>query len=222
MLRIMFQNIGGFLQDEEMRIKLVALHRTMVDRQIDIFGFTEANTCWDVVPENQRLTRYTRRWWENSQWSLLHNRLEKDNTIYQPGGTGIVCVNQVAHKTLKPGDDLSSLGRWCWTQIRGPQNFYLRIVSMYQLCESNGPLSTYQQQACHLTSNNHYECPRNAILSDITQEIRKWQEDGDHIIVLTDFNEAITDTTACRWATNLGLVEAVTWLHHHQPPPTFQ
>ncbi len=90
MLRIMFQNVGGFLQDEDMRIKLVALRQTMVDRQIDIFGFTEANTCWDVVPENQRLACYTRRWWENSQWSLSFNRLEKDNTIYQPGSTGIV------------------------------------------------------------------------------------------------------------------------------------
>jgi len=40
--------------------------------------------------------------------------------------------------------------------------------------------------------------------------------------VLTNFNEAITDTTARRWATNLGLVEAITWLHQHQPPPTFQ
>jgi len=184
------------LHDDDTRIKLVALCQTMIDRQIDIFGFTEANTCWDIVPENQQLARYTCGWWENSQWSLSYNRLEKDNPIYQPGGTGIVCVNQVAHKTLKPGDDLSGLGRWCWTRIRGPQNFYLRIISMYRPCETNSPMSTYQQHACHLTSNNCYEYPRKAILSDIMQEIRKWQEDGNHIIVLTDFNNAVTDATA--------------------------
>jgi len=125
MLRIMFQNVGGFSKDDEMRIKLATLRRTIGDRQTDIFGFTEANTCWDVVPENQRLAHQTRGWWENSQWSLSHNRLEKDNLAHQPGGTGIVCINQVAHKTLKPGDDPSGLGRWCWTRIRGPQNFYL-------------------------------------------------------------------------------------------------
>jgi len=109
-LRIMFQNVGGFSKEEEMGIKLAALRRTIGDRQTDIFGFTEANTCWDVVADNLRLPRQTRGWWENSQWSLSHNRLEKDNPAYQPGGTGIVCVNQVAHKTLKPGDDQSGLG----------------------------------------------------------------------------------------------------------------
>ena len=168
----MFQNVGRFLQDEDMRIKLVALHRTVIDRHIDIFGFTEANTCWDVVPEQQWLAWYTHGWWENSQWSLSYNRLEKDTPIYQPGGTGIVCVNQVAHKTLKPGDDLSGLGRWCWTQIWGPQNFYLRIILMYRPCMSNGPMSTYQQHIRHLMSNNRYECPCEAILSDIMQEIK--------------------------------------------------
>jgi len=205
-----------------MGIKLAALRRTIGDRQTDIFGFTEANTCWDVVADNLRLPRQTRGWWENSQWSLSHNRLEKDNPAYQPGGTGIVCVNQVAHKTLKPGDDQSGLGRWCWTRIRGPQNFYLRIVSMYRPCVSNGPMSTYQQHVRFLTDNNRYECPRDAILSDLTREIRQWQEEGDHIIVLTDFNEDVMETTASRWATNLGLVEVVTWLHLNSPPPTFQ
>jgi len=106
----MFPNVGGFSKDDDMVIKLEALHRTMTDRQIDIFGFMEANTCWDVVPEQQRLAWYTCGWWENSQWSLSYNRLEMDMPIHKPGGTGIVCVNQVAHKTLKPGNDLSGLG----------------------------------------------------------------------------------------------------------------
>jgi len=118
MLRIMFQNVGGFSKEDEMGIKLAAQRQTIGDQQMDIYGFTEANTCWDVVPDNQRLPHQMRGWWENSQWSLSHNRLENDNMVYQPGGTSIVCVNQVAHKTLKPGNDQSGLGRWCWTRIR--------------------------------------------------------------------------------------------------------
>jgi len=30
------------------------------------------------------------------------------------------------------------------------------------------------------------------------------------------------EATAHQWATNLGLVEAITWMHNHHPPPTFQ
>ncbi len=121
----MFQNVGSFSKDNDMGLKLEALRRIMTEQQIDIFGFTESNTCWDVVPELQRLARRTRGWWENSQWSLSYNPLEMETPIHQPGGTGILCVNAVAHQTLKPGDDLTGLGRWCWTRIRGPNGFFL-------------------------------------------------------------------------------------------------
>jgi len=194
-LRILFQNVGGFSKDDDMGLKLEALRRTMTERQIDIFGFTESNTCWDVVPELQRLARRTRGWWENSQWSLLYNRRETETPIYQPGGMGILCVNAVAHQTLKPGDDMTGLGWWCWTRIRGPNGFFLRIILMYCPCYSQGPMTTYQQHVRHLTNSNRFECPRDAILSDITKEIRTWQEEGDHIIVLTDFNKAVTEAT---------------------------
>jgi len=52
-VRVLFQNVGGFQQDEEMEVKLEALRCLMLDRDVDIFGFTESNTCWDVLPEEQ-------------------------------------------------------------------------------------------------------------------------------------------------------------------------
>jgi len=133
-LQIVFQNIGSFQQDEEMEIKLEALCRFVTEKDVDIFSFTEANTCWDVLPETHRLARRTRGWWEKCQWTLTHNRMEcreNDKSVYQPGGTGILCINQVAHQTLCPRDDLLGLGRWCWTRIRGPHGFVLHVVTMY-------------------------------------------------------------------------------------------
>jgi len=64
--------------------------------------------------------------------------------------------------------------------------------------------------------------PENAILLDIMKEIKSWQEEGDHIIVLTNFNEAVTEAMARQWVTNLELVEAITWVHNQHPPTTFQ
>jgi len=148
MLRIAFQNIGGFQQDEEMALKLEALRRFIMEKDVDIFSFTEANTCWDIVPETHQPVRRTRGWWEKSQWTLTHNQTKlRDNEklVYQPGGTGILCINQAAHRTLRPGDDLLGLGRWCWTRIQGPDSFILHVISMYQPCRSNGPLTVYQQ-----------------------------------------------------------------------------
>jgi len=221
-LRIVFQNVGGFSQEEEMALKLAAIHRFTVEHEVDVFGFTEANTCWDILPSSHRLARRTRGWWENSQWIVSHNRNEHQDADYQPGGTGILCVNQVAHHTLKPGDDPLGLGRWCWVRIRGPQGFFLRVVTMYRPCKSNGPLTVYQQHIRKLTSLQRYECPREAILTDLGKEITIWQDEGDHIILLSDINDDVTGIEVQPWAAKLGLVEAVTWLHTSNPPPTYQ
>jgi len=93
---------------------------------------------------------------------------------------------------------------------------------MYQPCRSNGPLTVYQQHVCKLASLQQFECPKEAILADLAQEIQAWQDEGNHVILLTNFNEDITDPSIHCWATNLGLVEVITWLHHVTPPPTYQ
>jgi len=201
---------------------LEALRRVTIEKEVDIFGFTEANTCWDVVSETNRLARRTRGWWEKCQWTLTHNRLEphdNEKMAYQPGGTGILCINHAAHCTLRPGDDALGLGRWCWTRIQGLDGFVLRVISMYRPCRSNGPMTVYQQHIRRLTSLQRFECPKEAILVDLAKEIQTWQHEGDHVILLTDFNDDITDTSVRHWASNLGLVEVITWLHPTNPPP---
>jgi len=221
-LRIAFQNIGGFLKDDEMEMKFEAVRRFVTEHSIDIFGFTESNTCWDVLDEPLRPATHTRGWWESCQWVVSHNRTEEHLQQYQPGGTGLLCVNQVAHRALCPGDDTLGLGRWCWTRLRGPNGFFVRIVSLYRPCYASGPLSTYQQQIRTLAKKNRYECPRDAVLADLSAEMQLWQEMGDHLIVLTDFNDDVTAADARNWAAALGLVEALMHLNSGPAPPTYQ
>jgi len=141
-LWFVFQNIRGFLTDDEMDLKFEALQRFIMDHAVDIYGFTEMNTSWDLLPEKTRPAQRSCGWWEMCQWSLSYNCTEVKETRespYQPGGTGILCVNQVAHRSLKPGDDPTGLGRWMWMRIRGPRGFFLWVVSIYCPCFSNGP-----------------------------------------------------------------------------------
>jgi len=112
-LRIAFQNISGFLKEEDMELKFESMWRFINDRNIDIFGFTEANTCWDVVPKAWRPAIRTWGWWETSQWVVTHNCTEENLPTYQPGGAELLCINQVAHHALCPGNDILGLGRWC-------------------------------------------------------------------------------------------------------------
>ncbi len=49
----------------------------------------------------------------------------------------------------------------------------------------------YQQQVQYWSSKHLECCPRDKILSDILQEIVKWQEEGNFIILLADMNEDV-------------------------------
>jgi len=135
---------------------------------------------------------------------------------------GILCMNHVAHWTEQPGDDPLGCGQWCWTQLQGPEGFFLWIVTMYWPCFSMGPQTTYQQQVQRLTKLQCYENPWDAVLIDIAKEIQTWQEFGNHIILLTDFNNDVESLAVQQWAAALSLVEAIMCLHPARAPPTFQ
>jgi len=81
---------------------------------------------------------------------------------------------------------------------------------------------TYQQHVRHLHKLNRIECPRMAILADLAKAIQQWQDEGNHILLLTDYNDDITSGPVNQWAGKLGLVEAVTWLNTANVPPTYQ
>jgi len=93
---------------------------------------------------------------------------------------------------------------------------------MYRPCFSTGPLTMYQQHICRQMALNQTECPRATILIDIAKKIQQWQEDRDHVLLLTDYNNDILSNLVCVWAGKLGLVKAVMWLNTVDAPPTFQ
>jgi len=96
---------------------------------------------------------------------------------------------------------------------------FLQVVVMYRPCFSTGPLTTYQQHICRLTALNQTECPREAILVNIAKEIQKWQDNGDQVLLLTDYNDDILSNPVHAWASKLGLVKALKWLNTADAPP---
>jgi len=149
--------------------------------------------------------------------AMAHN-----DSPYLPGGMGILCMNQITCCTLKLGNNPTSLCRWCWTRVYIPGSFYLRLVTMYHLCYSTRPQTTYQQDVHHLTKLSQFEFPHDAILSDLAKEVLKWQDSRDQLVILADCNDDIGSSTIQWWASGLGLVKGITWLHMADASPTFQ
>jgi len=68
----------------------------------------------EKVPAHLYPAEQTKYWWEKSHWKVTHNTQETNNAACQLGGTGIVILNQLAHRAQCLGDDKVGLGRWCW------------------------------------------------------------------------------------------------------------
>jgi len=56
-IRICFQNIGGLITETDGDIKLQVLLQFTQQHQINIFGFAEHNTCWDLLQKTNKSLR---------------------------------------------------------------------------------------------------------------------------------------------------------------------
>jgi len=128
----------------------------------------------------------------------------------QLGGTGVAVFNWLAHHAQKAGDNPSGLGHWSWIQLKGKGAQITWAIVVYCPCFSDGPLSTYQQHCQGLMWTNWSDCPWKAILTDLQIEILAWQEAGNSIILLMDFNEDVRLPWIWQFFANVQLIKALT------------
>jgi len=101
---------------------------------------------------------------------------------------GILVINLLTHRALSPGADTLGLGWWSWVQICGQVQQHVWIISLYRPCKANGPSTTYQQHIWALSKRNWTEGLQAVVLHNLVKEIKICQQEGDRIILLTDFN----------------------------------
>jgi len=63
--------------------------------------------------------------------------------------------------------------------------------------------------------------PKKGCVEDSTKEIKKWQQEGGVIILLTDLND-VRDKEIMRLLQELGLEEAIMATNRNEAPPTHQ
>jgi len=121
----------------------------------------------------------------------VDNHLDCHPSVIQPGGTGIAVFNRLAHHAQKAGDNPSRLGWWSWIHLKGKGKQITRIIVVYQPCTFDGLLLTYQQHCHGLATQGCSKCPHKVLLTNLAQELRSWQDEGNCVIILTDFNEDV-------------------------------
>jgi hypothetical protein len=129
-----------------------------------------------------------------------HNQNQRCPSKTQWGGTAQISRGQAAFRVIESGREPARLGRWVWTQYRGKGNRCLRVVTAYRPCKKTtaSPYATWTQQQTHFQSKNQDREPRTAILDDLQSEINRWVADGEHVVLMMDYNEDVRS-------------EAITW-----------
>jgi len=186
----------------------------------DIFGMAEVNLDWRLLKEQDKLPTRTKEWWTQQHMSWTHNRTSEPRQPRQYGGTALFSVNKAAHRAIDKGYDGSNLGRWSWSRYKGKGNQTLRIIVAYRPNPPQGPSIIYAQQNAFFHTTGCDICPRYAFLVDLTEEITKFIEEGDHIILMIDGNSSMKNSDLSRALYNLTLKEAILEKHGLKSPET--
>ena len=86
------------------------------------------------------------------------------------------------------------LGRWVVMVFRGSNEITTRIVFGYNPCYNRKKQSktSYQQVSrYYITREKDLTCPRKRFRDDLIQQLTKWREEGDRLIVCLDVNKDI-------------------------------
>jgi hypothetical protein len=217
--RVGLQNITN-LSEKKNVSKSRQIISYIVQKQFDVFMMTEVGLCWKFVA-------LTDQWFErifgkfrSSRSCFGYNKTELDKSkTLQPGGVGIIAVDDSSHRVTLQGRDESGLGRWAWLKLQGRQGVSTIVVTVYRPCDSNGPETVNQQHRRYLAKKKRTEEPRTALYTDLFEEITAWKLAGSQIILGIDANEDVRTGETAEFFRACGMKEAILDRHREQSPP---
>jgi hypothetical protein len=157
----------------------------------DAYAMAEVGLYWtSLFSEDQWADRTVTSFLaERSVFGYNCKEPPTDRQGKQYGGTGIMCVNESAHRVTHRGIGSSGLGRWSWIQLQGKDGISVRFISAYRPVLSNETGPVYQQHKRHFRLKQTGREPRAAFFEDLFESIKEWLSLGDQIILGMDANE---------------------------------
>ena len=156
---------------------------------------SELGLCWPLVNPKDRWYERIRKHFQSHR-SCISNNCTKISMTQprQYGGSGLFVTDDLAHKIQSTGRDPTGLGRWSWITIKGHQ-CNIQIISAYRPCYSQGPETVYAQHTRYFHRTQINPDPRQQILTDLTDALSTWTQQGDLIILCIDANDDTRNAT---------------------------
>jgi len=221
MVRFMFQNPQGIGRISSnpgcQSSKINTLKDVLLRHEVDFVGLAEVNKDWRKVPQQESLWALTDGWFEHRRLVTSINLQIKPTRVTQTGGTALLAINKIAYSIRSVAEDPRKLGRWTSMLLNGKNQHASRIVCAYCPCISNGPTSAYALQTVALSQLGILTCPRAQFWEDLKTSIMEWQSQGEHVILMGDWNSEYEEVRA--WMATYGLTDIVHSRHSSIPPP---
>lgn len=156
---------------------------------------------------------------------LSNNRhVRASASYYLPGGTALtVDENFRSHQTIDGnGTNKIGLGRWNWIWLRGKEEICAGYISVYKPCENKkDSTTTWKQQVYYFQTIKFLTEPgtRELFDNDLHEELKKWIELGDTIVLGIYMNEDARTSSLAQKLKPLQLKDTVLSLHHFSSPP---
>ena len=222
-IRIIFQNINGFGYARD-SLKPRMIKAFITETEADVYAMAEMNVNWRLVAKQQHITDITRGgWFENQQVIAGYNQRDRTCSKWQPGGTGIISVGEMALRSIRQEHDPRKIGRWVSTTYRGKDNIRLRMISVYfpNTATSYGNKKVYCQQQKALVEAGITKPVWMTFWEDLWKEIDKWIEQGEQLIIGGDWNQDVRREIFLRPFRKRNLIPAITHKHGSNGPETF-
>ena len=208
-------NVNG-LQLRGWKAKNERIRNFIKNYEFDIMGLQEINLNWSQVPPKEQWDERSLGWWPDGNIaSKAYNTQDVVQKATQPGGCMVVSTNMAKRKVIDTGCDPRGLGRWAWTRYRGTQQKTVRVVSAYRPPDNAGIHTVFSQQRSFFDVIGDARRPKDIMMDDLSEEIKRWQEDGDSIIVMIDANDHVGEDVG-DFFSELGLKEAIIDKHYDE------
>jgi hypothetical protein len=178
--RIVIGNINSFPGEENdnNKFKLDRLRQLLHKHDYDIIMLSEHNKNIFSMNYHRKPSTLVKRWWQNTtvRWSQL---ISPSKATFEPGGTMIITHTRSTAHTCQSGEDRYNLGRWNYITLRGKQEQYTTIISVYR---PNKHQETFLRQTAYTATRRQGEqtklSPEDFWFTDLADLIREKQNNG--------------------------------------------
>ena len=205
-IRLIYENANGINNRLSNNDKVEKAREIHDDLEVDVVAYNEHRLNMKHKSNVNGFNQLFRGGESTIQSVVAHNVHENISKV-QEGGTCLMMFGPLT-SSLDHGaekKDPSGLGRWSVMTVQG-EGFKTRIVCGYNPCYNKNPNSstTYQQHRRYLINKKKdLTCPRTKFRDDLIDQLSKWREAGDKLIVCLDANENIYSKSIGKALTNL-------------------